>query len=60
VIVAQVKLAADGSMSTGAVTEQILISGSTARGLRQCHRPSQCAGQQHRHSASVTGKLCLP
>ena len=61
VIVAQVKLAADGSMSTGAVTEQILISGSDGKGAyAKVTGHLNVLGNSIGTSASVTGKLCLP
>ena len=61
VIVAQVKLAADGSMSTGAVSEQILISGSDGKGAyAKVTGHLNVLGNSIGTSASVTGKLCLP
>jgi len=59
--VAQVKVAADGSMSTGAVTEQILISGSDGKGAyAKVTGNLVVLGSSIGTPASVTGKLCLP
>lgn len=61
VIVAQVKPAANGAMSTGAVTEQILISGSDGKGAYANVTGNLVVlGSSIGTPASVAGKLCLP
>lgn len=61
VIVSQVKVASDGSLGSGAVTEQILITGSDGKGAyAKVTGNLTVQGNSIGSAAPVTGKLCLP
>lgn len=61
VIVAQVTYNADGSTAVGAVTEQILITGTDGKGAySKVTGNLTVLGNSIGTSANVTGKLCLP